>query len=161
MLGFGRCRFRSARIRNVEVPRITVPWQHLRCARSGVELRSRYGTLWRRIRYPSRQLSGGFDESHRSDTAAPVPSWRRGSPARPSTVSRPCVASQRDVQRNGAIVLGTGGYTYDRFVADRRFCQFDEFLDPAWSAEPGCRSLLRRLSLQDAVALEFRLIVLP
>lgn len=52
--------------------------------------------------------------------------------ARPSTVSRPCVASQRDVQRNGAIVLGTGGYTYDRFVADRRFCQFDEFLDPAW-----------------------------
>ncbi len=52
--------------------------------------------------------------------------------ARPSTVTRPCAASQRDVQRHGAIVLGTGGYTYDRFVRDRSFCQFDEFLDPAW-----------------------------
>ena len=31
-----------------------------------------------------------------------------------------------------AIVLGTGGYTYDRFVRDRSFCQFDEFADPAW-----------------------------
>lgn len=51
---------------------------------------------------------------------------------RPSTVSRPCAASQRDVKVNGAIVLGTGGYTYDRFVADRRFCQFDEGLEPAW-----------------------------
>ncbi|MGX5734039.1 hypothetical protein [Bosea thiooxidans] len=51
---------------------------------------------------------------------------------RPSTVSRPCAASQRDVQRHGAIVLGTGGFTYDRFVRDRSFCEFDEFLDPAW-----------------------------
>ena len=51
---------------------------------------------------------------------------------RPSTVSRPCAASQRDVQAYGAIVLGTGGYTYDRFVRDRSFCQFDEGLDPAW-----------------------------
>ena len=51
---------------------------------------------------------------------------------RPSTVSRPCAASQRDVQTHGAIVLGTGGYTYDRFVRDRSFCQFDAALDPAW-----------------------------
>jgi len=51
---------------------------------------------------------------------------------RPSTVSRPCAASQRDVQVNGAIVLGTGGYTYDRFVRDRSFCQIDEALDPAF-----------------------------
>jgi hypothetical protein len=51
---------------------------------------------------------------------------------RPSTVSRPCAASQRDVQVYGAIVLGTGGFTYDRFVRDRSFCQFDESLDPAW-----------------------------
>jgi len=52
--------------------------------------------------------------------------------SRPSTVSRPCAASQRDVQVHGAIVLGTGGYTYDRFVADRRFCEFDESTEPAW-----------------------------
>ena len=51
---------------------------------------------------------------------------------RPSTVSRPCSASQRDVQANGAIVLGTGGYTFDRFVRDRSFCQIDEGLDPAF-----------------------------
>ena len=52
--------------------------------------------------------------------------------SRPSTVSRPCAASQRDVQTQGAIVLGTGGFTYDRFVRDRSFCQVDEGLDPAW-----------------------------
>lgn len=51
---------------------------------------------------------------------------------RPDTVSRPCSASQRDVQTHGAIVLGTGGPTYDRFVRDRSFCQFDEVLLPAW-----------------------------
>ena len=51
---------------------------------------------------------------------------------RPSTVSRPCAASQRDVQANGAIVLGTGGDTFDRFVRDRSFCQIDEGLEPAF-----------------------------
>ena len=51
---------------------------------------------------------------------------------RPSTVSRPCTASQRDVQVNGAIVLGTGGFTYDRFVRDRSFCEFDEGLEAAF-----------------------------
>ncbi|KFC75155.1 hypothetical protein FG93_00915 [Bosea sp. LC85] len=52
--------------------------------------------------------------------------------SRPSTVNRPCSASRHDVIANGAIVLGTGGYTYDRFVRDRSFCQFDEIADPAW-----------------------------
>jgi hypothetical protein len=51
---------------------------------------------------------------------------------RPSSVSRPCAASQRDVQVNGAIVLGTGGYTYDRFVRDRSFCLVNEVTDPAF-----------------------------
>lgn len=51
---------------------------------------------------------------------------------RASTVDRPCAASRQDVARNGAIVLGTGGYTYDRFVADRRFCERDEFTEPAF-----------------------------
>lgn len=51
---------------------------------------------------------------------------------RPSTVSRPCAASQRDVQANGAIVLGTGGYSYDRFVRDRSFCEIDEGTEAAF-----------------------------
>ncbi|AMJ62766.1 hypothetical protein [Bosea sp. PAMC 26642] len=51
---------------------------------------------------------------------------------RPSTVERSCDANRRSVAANGAIVLGTGGFTYDRFVNDRSFCQLDESLDPAW-----------------------------
>ncbi|WP_332688939.1 hypothetical protein [Bosea sp. (in: a-proteobacteria)] len=52
--------------------------------------------------------------------------------ARPSTPARSCAANQQSVRANGAIVLGTGGYTYDRFVVHRGFCQFDEYADPAW-----------------------------
>ena len=52
--------------------------------------------------------------------------------SRPSTVDRSCEASRALVARNGAIVLGTGGHTYDRFVASRNFCQYDELLDPAF-----------------------------
>ena len=51
---------------------------------------------------------------------------------RPSTVNRPCSASRHDVIANGAIVLGTGGYTYDRFVRDSSFCPHGDILDPAW-----------------------------
>ena len=38
------------------------------------------------------------------------------------------------VASSGAIVLGTGGYTYDRFVTDERFCLRSETTDPAWVA---------------------------
>ncbi|WP_186417016.1 hypothetical protein [Bosea sp. CS1GBMeth4] len=51
---------------------------------------------------------------------------------RPQTPERSCAANRQSVLANGAIVLGTGGYTYDRFVRDRSFCQFDEYADPAW-----------------------------
>jgi len=51
---------------------------------------------------------------------------------RPQTPARSCAANQQSVRENGAIVLGTGGYTYDRFVAHRGFCQFDEYVEPAW-----------------------------
>jgi hypothetical protein len=50
---------------------------------------------------------------------------------RPSTVSRPCRDSQQLVVTRGAIVLGTGGYTYDRFVRERRFCEFNQYVEPA------------------------------
>ena len=51
---------------------------------------------------------------------------------RPSTVNRPCGANQQLVFSRGAIVLGTGGFSYDRFVRDRRFCEFNEYTEPAF-----------------------------
>jgi hypothetical protein len=42
------------------------------------------------------------------------------------------MASRQSVMANGAIVLGTGGQTYDRFVRDRSFCQYDETAEPAF-----------------------------
>ncbi|CAN7622961.1 hypothetical protein LJR090_005423 [Bosea sp. LjRoot90] len=51
---------------------------------------------------------------------------------RPQSPVRSCEANRQSVIANGAIVLGTGGYTYDRFVRDRSFCQFDETAFPAW-----------------------------
>jgi hypothetical protein len=49
-----------------------------------------------------------------------------------STINRPCVASQQLVYNRGSVVLGTGGYTYDRFVRDRSFCEFNEYTSPAF-----------------------------
>lgn len=43
--------------------------------------------------------------------------------ARPSTLGMSCPQAASLVRSRGAIVLGTGGQTYDRFVADRRFCE--------------------------------------
>ncbi|HEY5798403.1 MAG TPA: hypothetical protein VIU82_25655 [Bosea sp. (in: a-proteobacteria)] len=51
---------------------------------------------------------------------------------RPSTLNRTCAANRQSVLANGAIVLGTGGHTYDRFVRDAGFCAHGEFLEPAW-----------------------------
>jgi len=36
------------------------------------------------------------------------------------------------VYSQGAIVLGTGGYTYDRFVRDRGFCEITESVQRAF-----------------------------
>lgn len=52
--------------------------------------------------------------------------------SRPSSPTRPCSVNRQSVMANGALVLGTGGYTYDRFVRDRSFCQPDEYTEPAW-----------------------------
>ena len=41
---------------------------------------------------------------------------------RPSTVAMTCGQAVGIVRANGAAVLGTGGYTFDRFVAHRGFC---------------------------------------
>jgi hypothetical protein len=51
---------------------------------------------------------------------------------RPSTVNMLCGQAAAIVAARGAIVLGTGGFTYDRFVADRRFCAITQTTEPAW-----------------------------
>ncbi|QRM28356.1 hypothetical protein [Microvirga sp. VF16] len=51
---------------------------------------------------------------------------------RPSTVDMPCGASRQLVFARGAIVLGTGGSTYDRFVRDRTFCDVTEYAQAAY-----------------------------
>jgi len=51
---------------------------------------------------------------------------------RPSTVDRPCEASRQLVFARGAVILGTGGHTYDRFVRDRSFCEYTEYAQSAF-----------------------------
>jgi hypothetical protein len=51
-----------------------------------------------------------------------------------STTDMSCNQAAGLVASRGAIVLGTGGYTYDRFVSDGRFCLRTEATDPAWVA---------------------------
>jgi hypothetical protein len=45
---------------------------------------------------------------------------------RASTPSMSCNQARGLVASSGAIVLGTGGPTYDRFVRDGRFCEINE-----------------------------------
>jgi len=49
-----------------------------------------------------------------------------------STVGLTCGQAQQIVLSRGAAVLSTGTYTYDRFVRDRRFCEFNEGLELAF-----------------------------
>ena len=51
---------------------------------------------------------------------------------RPSTLAMPCSAIRQLVLAQGAVVLGTGGYTYDRFVRDGTFCAISEYTLPAF-----------------------------
>jgi hypothetical protein len=50
---------------------------------------------------------------------------------RPMTPSLTCNQARGLVFSRGAIVLGTGTYTYDRYVSDVRFCEFNEWTEPA------------------------------
>ena len=52
--------------------------------------------------------------------------------SRPSTLAMTCGQAAGLVASRGAIVLGTGGYTYDRFVRDDRFCLRGESTEPVW-----------------------------
>lgn len=52
-----------------------------------------------------------------------------------------CGQARQIVFSRGAAVLGTGGFTYDRFVRDRSFCEINEYIEPAYVPTrdaPGC-----------------------
>ncbi len=51
---------------------------------------------------------------------------------RPSSVDMTCGQAAGLVAARGALVLGTGGYTYDRYVRHRGFCLITEVTKPAW-----------------------------
>ncbi len=46
-----------------------------------------------------------------------------GAQERPSSVTMTCQQAAGLVSTRGALVLGTGRFTYDRFVRDRSFCE--------------------------------------
>ena len=52
--------------------------------------------------------------------------------SRPSTLRMTCAQARGLVAAHGGIVLGTGAYTYDRFVVHRGFCLITETTRPEW-----------------------------
>ena len=53
---------------------------------------------------------------------------------RPFAPQMSCSAVAGLVARSGAIVIGTGPYTYDRVVTGQRYCPIEEITTPAWTA---------------------------
>ena len=51
---------------------------------------------------------------------------------RPSTLAMSCGQARALVGSRGAIVLGTGPHTYDRYVAHSGFCPHDQTTEPAF-----------------------------
>jgi hypothetical protein len=46
--------------------------------------------------------------------------------ARQSTLNMSCAEATALVRSQGAVVLSTGEFTYERYVLDRRFCTYNE-----------------------------------
>jgi hypothetical protein len=60
---------------------------------------------------------------------------------RPQSTAMTCRQAASLVFSRGAVVLGTGGATYDRFVRDRSFCEITEATRPAYAPtrdDPQC-----------------------
>ncbi len=47
---------------------------------------------------------------------------------RPNSTTMTCAQVQSMISQRGAVVLSTGQYTFDRYVANRNACQHGEFL---------------------------------
>ena len=68
-------------------------------------------------------------------TAAALLTVRAGTPLaqeRPQSPALTCAQASALVQSRGALILGTGGYTYDRYVSSQGACQVDEFAEAAF-----------------------------
>jgi hypothetical protein len=52
--------------------------------------------------------------------------------SRPDSAQLPCATVAGIVQREGAVIVGTGPYTYDRYVRDESVCYANQILKPAW-----------------------------
>ena len=52
---------------------------------------------------------------------------------RPSTTAMTCAAASSFVASRGAVVIGTGGDTYERVVANQSFCQHGQETKPLFS----------------------------
>ena len=55
--------------------------------------------------------------------------WSQG---RPNSTTITCSRAAGLVASQGAVVLGTGVYTYDRYVSGPNFCVLGETTEPAW-----------------------------
>jgi hypothetical protein len=53
--------------------------------------------------------------------------------ARPRSTRMSCSQAAGLVHARGALVLGTGVHTYDRFVRDRSFCEITEYIEPGFA----------------------------
>ncbi len=53
--------------------------------------------------------------------------------ARPLSTRMSCSQAAGLVHARGALVLGTGVHTYDRFVRDRSFCEITEYIEPGFA----------------------------
>lgn len=51
---------------------------------------------------------------------------------RPSTLAMSCQSARGIVAARGAVVLGTGGMTYSRFVSHVGACDRGQTIEPAW-----------------------------
>jgi hypothetical protein len=62
--------------------------------------------------------------------------------ARPDTRKMTCEGAQQFVRKNGAVVMTTGQYTYERIVTSQGYCDYDEMtwlkIAPT-SDNPKCR----------------------
>ncbi len=61
---------------------------------------------------------------------------------RPDSTAMGCAQAQGVVTRAGAIVLGTGGPTFERVVVGPQFCTPDEFTQPFWAPTADARQCM-------------------
>ena len=54
--------------------------------------------------------------------------------ARPDVRTMSCAQASAIVRQSGAVVLTTGRYTYDRYVAGQRYCERPFVIRRAWVA---------------------------